>query len=126
MFSQKERFERILAGRRILLIGALAPQAALVLNTKLKRRLGFEIAAAIPLYEFEEIPWVKEQIARYNFDLCLLGAGVNAVILSSYIARHLGKVAVDLGSGMESLITGKIVTDSFINEVIGLDHLLQM
>ena len=126
MFSQKERFERILAGRRILLIGALAPQAALVLNTKLKRRLGFEIAAAIPLYEFEEIPWVKEQIARYNFDLCLLGAGVNAVILSLYIARHLGKVAVDLGSGMESLITGKIVTDSFINEVIGLDRLLQM
>ncbi len=126
MFSQKERFERLLAGRRILLVGALAQQAAVVLDTKWKRRLKFDIAAAIPIYEFEEIPWAKEQIARYDFDLCLLGAGVNAVILSSYIARHLGKVAIDLGSGMESLVTGKIVTDSFINEVIGLDQLMQM
>lgn len=126
MFSQKKRFERLLAGRRILLVGALAQQAALVLDTKSKNRLGFEIAAAIPLYEYEEIPWAKEQIARYDFDICLLGAGVNAVILSTFIARSLGKVAVDLGSGIESLITGKIVVDSFINEVIGLERLLEM
>lgn len=126
MFSQKERFEAMLTGRRVLLIGSLAGEAQSALELRYKKRLGLTIAGAIPIYEFEEIPLVKKKIAAYKFDLCLLGAGVNAVILAAHIAEKHDKVAFDIGWGIKALIDGEVVRDSFINEVIGLDNLLHM
>lgn len=126
MFSQKDKFEGILQGRRILLISSLAEQAKSALENNLKDRLGFEVVGAISIHEYEEIPDVKDQIHNYEFDLCLLAAGINAVILAPYIAKTYGKVAFDIGWGMQSLITGEIVSDPWVTDLIGLDNLFAM
>lgn len=126
MFSQLEKFASLLSKRRVLLVGSLAPEAREALTRKHTKRLGLDVVGAVTIYDYEEIPRVKKEIARHDFDLCLLGAGVNAVILSVFIAQELGKVAFDIGWGMKSLISGEVVTDSFIDEVIGLDNLMRM
>lgn len=126
MYSQQEKFEESLRGRKILLIGSLASQAEAVLNSKLKEKLGFQIAGALSIYEYEEIPRVKEEVASCDFDLCFIAAGVNAVILASHIADKFGKVAFDIGWGMQSLITGKITTDSWVMNHLGIENLFRM
>jgi len=126
MFSQPQKFYTMLRNRKIFLIGSLAPDARHSLNLKLKDRLNFDIVGAIPIYAYEEIPLVKEEIKNYDFDLCILAAGTNALILAPYIAETYQKVAFDIGWGMQSLITGEVVHDMWIDEVIGLENLLQM
>jgi hypothetical protein len=126
MKSQEEKFKQILKGRRVLLIGSRAPQAKSSLEEKYAKDLGCTIVGAIPIYEYEDIPNVKEKLNDFTYDICFLSAGVNAVILASHIAQNYGKVAFDIGSGMETFSTDEVVTDSFINEIIGLDNLMKM
>lgn len=126
MKSQVEKFETILKNRRVLLIGSLAEKAKQKMLDKYSERLGVQIVGAIPIYEYEEIPKVKKKIDAVSFDICFLGAGTNALILAHYIAEKHGKVAFDIGSGLQTFITDEIVTDSWINEIIGLDNLMKM
>lgn len=127
MFSQKEKFEHMLRGKRILLICGYADEVAKALNEKLKKSLDFTVAGAIKIYEFEEIPRVKREIQALDFDLALLAAGLNAIILAAYIAEVKGKVAFDIGQGMESLITGEIVDEGgYLSQSIGIIKLLDM
>ncbi|MED4224968.1 GT-D fold domain-containing glycosyltransferase [Neobacillus cucumis] len=126
MFSQKEKFEKMLRNRRILLIGSPADDAKRVMNDTLKDKLGFEIVGTIKIDEYEEIPQAKDQIDNYQFDLCLIAAGTNALILASYIAKKHGKVAFDIGSGMNSLHTGEVYMDYWLEHIIGLDNLMKM
>jgi len=127
MFSQQEKFEHMLRGRKIILISGYAEEVEYALNKRLKKKLGFDIVGAIKIVEFEEIPRVKKAIQSLNFDLALLAAGLNAIILAAYIAEVKGKVALDLGQGMESLITGEIQDDSgFLSRTIGIINLFDM
>lgn len=126
MFSQKEKFKEMLRGRKILLISSIAEEVRNGLDLDLKRRLGFEIVGTIGILEYEEIPTVKQKIAHYDFDLCLLAAGINAVILAPYIAETYGKVAVDLGSGLKSLATGEISMTNWLTKRVGLDRIMKM
>lgn len=125
MSSQKKKFREMLKGRKILLISSMAKQAKKALNKKLNKKLSFEVVDTINIESFSEIEKVKEKIGRRNFDLCLITAGVNAVILAPYIAEVHGKVAFDLGQGMSTLITGDIRETAFVRE-IGLDRLMSM
>ncbi|WP_053362685.1 GT-D fold domain-containing glycosyltransferase [Bacillus sp. FJAT-27251] len=126
MKSQKKKFKKILKGRKVLLIGSQAQQAMSSLEEKYSKDLGCTIVGSIPIYEYEDIPKVKEKLKDFNFDICFLAAGTNAVILASHIAQKYGKVAFDIGSGMETFSTNEVVTDSFINDIIGLDNLMKM
>ncbi|HWP96280.1 MAG TPA: GT-D fold domain-containing glycosyltransferase, partial [Syntrophomonadaceae bacterium] len=126
MFSQKEKFMAMLQGRKVLLIGSLAPIMKSKLEWKYRRKYQCDIVGAISIHEYEEIARVKDEIQHYEFDLCLLAAGVNAVILASYIAQSCGKVAFDMGSGLTSLMTGEIVMDQWLAYIIGLDKLFKM
>lgn len=127
MFSQKQKFEQMLQGKKILLICGYADEVAAALNKNLKKSLAFEIVGAIKIHEFEEIPRVKKEIKVLDFDLALLAAGLNAIILAAYIAKAKGKVAFDLGQGMESLITGQIVDEyNFLSESIGIVNLFDL
>lgn len=126
MFSQKERFENMLAGQKILLIGSLANQAKLSLEQKYKKKLGLHIVGALSINEYNEISQIKDQIAKYDFDLCLLSAGSSAVILSTYISHFFGKVAFDIGWGLQSLITGRVVTDEWLTSIIGINNIMRM
>jgi hypothetical protein len=126
MFSQQEKFKEILRGRKILLISSLAAEARAQLEKDWQDTIDFEVTGAIPIFENEEIPAVKEEIAKYDFDICFLAAGVNATILAPYVAQTYQKVAFDIGWGMKSLITGSVTTDSFITDVIGLESLFKL
>ncbi|RBW69964.1 GT-D fold domain-containing glycosyltransferase [Bacillus taeanensis] len=126
MFSQQKKFEKMLSDKKILLISSIAEEAKDALNKKWKEKLNFNIVGTIPIYEYEDIPEVKQKIAAYDFDLCLLAAGTNAVILASHIAEKYGKVAVDIGSGMQSFITNEIVEDTWLTYVIGIDRIMNM
>jgi|GEM_PF-515669 len=126
MYSQVEKFESMLQDRKVLLIGSLAPEAKAALEMRYQDKLRLDIVGAITIFEYEEIPRVKDEISGYDFDLCLIAAGVNAVILASHIAEKYGKVAFDIGWGMQALITDQVVSDSFITDVIGLENLFRM
>ncbi len=126
MFSQKEKFEQMLMGRKILLIGSPAQQAKHALNRNLRPQLGFDIVGTISIDEYEDLPEAKKQIDCREFDLCLLAAGTNAVILASYISTVHGKVAFDIGSGMNSFFTGEVYSDFWLENLIGLPNLLKM
>lgn len=126
LFSQEEKLEAMLRGRKVLLVGSLAPRLKLLRQEEYRKRLDCDLVAAISIYYYEEIPEVKKQLELYDFDLCLLSAGVNAVILASYIAESLGKVAFDIGWCMESMISKEIFVDPWLGNIIGLDKLLQM
>lgn len=126
MFSQKQKFEKMLAGRKILLIGSTADETRDALNRNLQSSLGFEIVRTIKVFEYEEVPDAKRQIDDTSFDLCLLSAGTNALILASYISTVHKKVAVDIGFGMTSLYTGEVYHDYWLDNVIGYESLMKM
>ncbi|MCA0989995.1 GT-D fold domain-containing glycosyltransferase [Pseudalkalibacillus hwajinpoensis] len=126
MFSQREKFEKMLKNKKILLISSIADKAKEGLEATYKDKLNFNIVGTISIYENEEIPRVKEEIANYDFDLCLIAAGTNALILATHIAEKYGKVAIDLGSGMNSLYTGEIITDEWLTDIIGIDKIMRM
>lgn len=126
MFSQQIKFHQMLAGRKILIICNYADEIKRSLKKNLMKKLRFDVVGAIKIKQFSDIPRVKKEIDSYNFDLCLLAAGTNAIILGSYIANERGKVAFDLGQGMESLITGKINGEDWLDEEIGLKKLMDM
>jgi len=126
MFSQPDRFKAMLRGRRLLLIGSPAPMVRQALQNPYRQDLSCEIVGAIPIYEFEDIPRVLDSISSYEFDLCLLAAGVNALILAPYIAQSFSKVAFDIGWGMESLVTGRVVLDQWLAYLIGIENIMGM
>src|SRR5690606_29762107 len=59
-FSQRKRFEEMLRNKRILLIGSVADKAKEGLNQSLRKKLKFNIVGTISIYEYEDIPRVKE------------------------------------------------------------------
>lgn len=127
MFSQKAKFHKMLEGRKILIVCGYADEVKESLNKILKKDLHFEIVGAVYVNQFEDIPTAKEEMANVDFDLALLAAGTNAIILAGYIKEELGKVAFDIGVGMESLARGYFFDDSdFIKKYIGLDKLMEM
>jgi hypothetical protein len=123
--TQKNEFERMLRRRRILLIGRMAEDVRAELEKTCKSRLGFDIVGTIGIEGYEDVPKVKHKIGEYSFDLCLLSAGVYSVILAPYIAITYGKVAFDMGQGMQSLVTGQVAESKFVR-TIGMKRLLSM
>lgn len=123
--NQKVKFKRMLRNRTIVLIGSNANEVKEALELRWSKRFPFEIAACINMRSYDEMKEVKRRLGRIEFDLALLTAGVNAVILASYIATKYGKVAFDLGQGMNTLITKQVVETGFVRRV-GLKKLMNM
>ena len=127
MFSQREKFNKMLEGKKLLIVCGYADEVKEALNSSLKAELNFEVVRSVTVNQFEDIPRAKDEIANYDFDLALLAAGTNAIILAGYIKEILGKVAFDLGHGMESLARGYFFDeDDFLKEYVGLDKLMGM
>jgi hypothetical protein len=116
-FSQKKMFKEMLRNRRTVLIGNIAHETKGALISRWGRKFSFEIADCIPMRSFNEMDMVKKTLDRTKYDLCLMCAGVNSVILGPYIAKKHGKVAFDLGQGMTSLITNEVRNTGFVKRV---------
>lgn len=125
LFSQRKRFRRMLHNRRIVLIGSIAAETKAALYRRWSEKTHFEVVECIPMQSFDELDAVKRTLDRTKYDLCLISAGVNAVILGPYIANRHGKVAFDLGQGMGSIITNEVKVTGFVNSV-GLKTLMHL
>lgn len=126
MFSQKDKFAAMLQGRKLLLISSQAARMRAALLNKYRREYRCQIVAGLKINDYSDMERLKQEIMQYSFDLCLLAAGTNALILAPFIARKTGAVAFDLGSGLDSLVTGRIVMDGWLADIIGVDRLLSM
>jgi len=125
MFSQRPKFKEMMRGRRVVLVGNSAKPARDEMNRRWKHKLDFEIVGSLPISSYHEIKTVQCKLDKLDYDLCLLSAGVNAIILAPYVARQHGKVAFDIGQGMTSLATKTVVETGFIRKV-GLPRLMKM
>ncbi len=70
---------------------------------KISREYNFlkpQIVGCIDFTHYKQIPATLDQIGKYRFDLALVSAGVNSVILAPAIAERYGKVALDFGKTM--------------------------
>jgi hypothetical protein len=94
---------RMLAGRKLLIIGNAAPNLARVLTG-----MGFAVSGLIsPVNGFPDIERVMAEVRGAVFDLALVSAGISAVILCWRIAAERGKVALDFGHMAETIVKGQ-------------------
>lgn len=92
-------FWEIIHRYRILLISKWAKDYADKITheyTYLKPR----IAGCIDFTHYKQIPELLTELGKYRFDLALISAGVNSVLLAPAIAERYGKVALDFGKTM--------------------------
>lgn len=96
-----KEFWKLLKGRRILLI----TQHAKPLKRILLRQYGVNVTSALYFSHYRQINSTLKQVAamKDKFDLALISAGVNAVVLAPKVARVSGKVAIDFGQGHRQL-----------------------
>jgi hypothetical protein len=59
-----------------------------------------KIVGCVDFIHYQQIPAVLATIGKYRFDLALISAGVNSVLLAPAIAERYGKVALDFGKTM--------------------------
>lgn len=65
--------------------------------------------AEVPFKDwFEALKYMEDEIAKIDFDICLLGCGAYGLPLAAYV-KHLGKQALHIGGGIQLLfgIKGK-------------------
>lgn len=95
-------FVSLLKSCRVLLIGKAAPAFTLLLKTHFK----IDVVASLVINNYFEIPHIMHKIKQIDYDLALLSAGSNAVIIAAALGRE-GKVAIDLGSAMNIALWNK-------------------
>lgn len=84
---------RLMAGRRLVLIGDTAPELA----QKLLER-GMEVTGIVsPVQGIADTHRVVGEAVSQNFDMALVSAGVAAIPICVHLAAITGKVAIDFG-----------------------------
>lgn len=95
--------QRMMQGRRVLIIGNMAERLAAVLSAQ-----GVAVAGIIsPVHGTHDADRVAMLAQQFDFDLALVSAGISAVLITEEIARVMGKVALDFGHMADSLIKGE-------------------
>lgn len=100
------RFWKMLHNYRTLLISRWAKPYAEII-TKQYAKLKPKIAGCIEFTHYNEISDTLKKVGKYRFDLALISAGVNALILAPKIAQLYGKVALDFGKVMMYTVTSR-------------------
>lgn len=98
--------DRLLRGRRILVIGNSAHRLAVKLA-----EAGYLVTGAItPVSGFTDIDRVAAEAAAAAgaYDLALVAAGIPAVVIASHLAFEHGKAAVDFGHLADQIADGQV------------------
>ncbi|GAB7387594.1 hypothetical protein BSNK01_14310 [Bacillaceae bacterium] len=100
---RRKEFFALLQNRRIVVIGRRAEESSNFFS-----ELGFQMAGAFSVESYRDIDKVMEKLkCGPSFDVALISAGINAVILAVRIKKELGKVAIDFGHSLDRLIDAK-------------------
>lgn len=94
-FPDSLEFINLLQKYKVLIIGKQGWQFASLLKTT----FGIEPGGIISISSYHEIPQVLAKTEKIDFDLALISAGSNAIILATVIAQR-GKVALDIGRAL--------------------------
>ncbi|CAM4332681.1 GT-D fold domain-containing protein [Paenibacillus tarimensis] len=96
---QEGWLNRLMAGRRVLVIGNAAPGLAGRLVQE-----GVQIAGMIaPVAGFPDIGRVIHEASGVECDLALVAAGIPAVVIAQRLAAEQGKVALDFGHAADQV-----------------------
>lgn len=117
-FFVKEPWTKALKGKKILVVH---PFANSILSQYKKRELLFENKDMLPTFKslqvikaiqsiggksnefkdwFEALDYMKTQIDKYDYDICLIGCGAYGFPLAAYVKRQ-GKKAIHLGGVLQ-------------------------
>ncbi|WP_170287165.1 GT-D fold domain-containing glycosyltransferase [Paenibacillus faecis] len=95
---------KLIAGRRLLLVGNAAPALAERLAAE-----GCRICGVIaPVNGIHDADRIVKQAAGIEFDLALVAAGIAAVTICAGIAAESGKAALDFGHMADKLVSGEV------------------
>ncbi|HEY8344476.1 MAG TPA: GT-D fold domain-containing glycosyltransferase [Bacillota bacterium] len=94
-----QAFWRLLHNYRTLLISKWAKPFAKLIAVRYAT-LKPKIVGCLSFEHYRQIPTLLNQIGNFRFDLALVSAGVNAVVLTQQIAERYKKVAIDFGKAM--------------------------
>lgn len=92
-------FWKLLHQYRTLLVSKWAERYAEII-LKQYAKISPNIVGCIDFTHYDQIPDTLNQVGKYQFDLALISAGVNSLILAPQIAQLYGKVAIDFGKTM--------------------------
>jgi len=93
----------LMQGRRLLAVGNAAAGMAAALEAA-----GFSVAGVVsPVSGMADMNRVMEEIARIDFELALVAAGIPAVVLAVRIASELGRSAIDFGHMANEIADGR-------------------
>lgn len=107
--------QRLLAGRKLLVVGNVANELAHTL-----RGHGFQVTGAIsPVRGFGDADRVVREAADRDFDLALVSAGVAAIPIVVRLAGLTGKVAIDFGHLADKIAGIKTKISALSNEEEG-------
>ncbi|WP_080833914.1 GT-D fold domain-containing glycosyltransferase [Cohnella massiliensis] len=91
--EEGDYWPKLMAGRRVLVVGNAAAPLARVLGNR-----GVRIAAAVgPVRGISDWERVAEEASGHPFDLALVSAGIAAVPICVRLVERTGKAAVDFG-----------------------------
>lgn len=94
---------RLTEGRRVVIIGDMAQHLASFMKNN-----GVHVVGVIsPVNGIRDVQRVMGEVARHDFDIALVPAGISAVVLCQRIASELGKVALDFGHLANSMVKGE-------------------
>lgn len=89
----------LIRNHRVLLIGKAAP----AFGDMIYQKFNTVAVGSIIINNFFDISRVLCQATNFNYEIALIAAGSNAVILAPLLAQ-LGKVAIDFGSAMNTYL----------------------
>ncbi|GGG83379.1 hypothetical protein GCM10010918_46240 [Paenibacillus radicis (ex Gao et al. 2016)] len=95
--------QRLLQGRRVLLIGNKADALSSALSG-----YGVTVAGVVtPVNGVGDASRAAAEAQHHAFDLALVSAGISAVLIAEELARITGKVVIDFGHMADSIIKGE-------------------
>lgn len=96
---------RILAGRRVLIVGNQAGPLAHIMSER-----GVAVTGVVsPVNGVRDASRIVEEVAAHDFDIALVSSGIAAVVIVSRIAAEFGKVAIDFGHLADSFVGGEAI-----------------
>lgn len=98
----EQQFLKWLNNKEIVLVGRRAQEAA-----KKFKDFGANVVDCLGIESYSEINEVHRKLVNNNkWEIALLAAGISATVLAPRVAASTGRIAIDFGHALDSIIDG--------------------